>query len=172
MNRQEFALFASALRTYYSRENLLPNAQAMDLWFRALADIPYDSACVMLDKWVMLNKWSPSISEIREQCAEMTEEPRRDWSEGWADVLAAVRAFGWAREAEAIARLDPVTAETVRRIGWMNICASENLSIERASFRTIYETMDKRQREEKQLPQSLKSVIAGIGLKAIGGKRE
>ena len=115
MNRQEFALFASALRTYYSRENLLPNAQAMDLWFRALADIPYDSACVMLDKWVMLNKWSPSISEIREQCAEMTEEPRRDWSEGWADVLAAVRAFGWAREAEAIARLDPVTAETVRR---------------------------------------------------------
>lgn len=172
MDKKEFSLFASALRTYYSKENLLPNAQAMDLWYRALADIPYKKACTMLEKWVMLQKWSPSISEIREQCAEMGAEPRRDWSEGWADVLKAVRKYGWMRESEALASLEPISSETVRRIGWQNICASEALGVERAAFRTIYETMDKRQAEERRLPESLKRMIAGIGLPAIGEREK
>ena len=56
MDKKEFALFASALRTYYSKENLLPNSQAMELWFRQLMDIPYPVAEATLNKWVATNK--------------------------------------------------------------------------------------------------------------------
>jgi hypothetical protein len=48
MNKKEFAIFASALRTYYPKENLLPNEQAMQLWFNQLSDIPYKVAEVTL----------------------------------------------------------------------------------------------------------------------------
>ena len=34
MNKQEFSLFTMALKTYYPRENLLPNTQAMELWYQ------------------------------------------------------------------------------------------------------------------------------------------
>lgn len=167
MNKQEFSLFASALRTYYPKENILPNEHAMSLWYQSLEDIEYSTACAVLGKWVMTNKWSPSIAEIREQCISANAPERKDWSEGWADVLLAVRKYGWAREKEALDSLDPVTSETCRRIGWMNICASENLSVERASFRTIYETMEKRQHEDAVLSPAVKSMLSGIKLKSL-----
>ena len=34
MTKKEFAIFAAALKTYYPREQLLPNSEAMELWFR------------------------------------------------------------------------------------------------------------------------------------------
>lgn len=67
MTKKEFAIFASALRTYYTKEQILPNDQAMELWFMQLKDIPYDAAQEMLNKWVANNKWSPTIAEIRQQ---------------------------------------------------------------------------------------------------------
>lgn len=64
MTRKEFAAFAMALQTYFPREQLLPNKQAMELWYMQLKDIPLPIAEMALQKWVATNKWSPSISEI------------------------------------------------------------------------------------------------------------
>lgn len=64
MTRKEFGLFAMAIKTYYPKENLIPNEQAMELWYQQLQDIHYDIACRMLNEWVRENKWSPSIAEI------------------------------------------------------------------------------------------------------------
>ena len=50
------------------------------------------------------------------------------------------------REA-ALASMDEVTAETVRRIGWQQICESENVDALRANFRMVYETMSRRAQE-------------------------
>ena len=41
MTRKEFAIIASGIRTYYPRENILPNDQSMELWFRQLEDIGF-----------------------------------------------------------------------------------------------------------------------------------
>ena len=65
MDKTEFATFASALRTYYPKETILPNEQAMTLWYLQLSDIPYNMASVFLQKWVSVSKWSPSIADIR-----------------------------------------------------------------------------------------------------------
>lgn len=65
MDRKQFATFAMALKTYYPRENILPNQQAMELWFRHLEVVPYEVAELALQKWVLKSKWSPSIADIR-----------------------------------------------------------------------------------------------------------
>ncbi len=67
MNRQEFGQFVMAMRTYYNKEKLVPNDQAMELWYRQLSDIPYDIACEMLNRWVQVEKWSPTIADIRKE---------------------------------------------------------------------------------------------------------
>ena len=49
MNKKEFATFTMALKTYYPRENLLPNEQAREVWFSQLQDIPFEVALVLSD---------------------------------------------------------------------------------------------------------------------------
>lgn len=65
MSREEFAVFAAALQTYYPRANILPNKQALELWYRQLQDIDYRDAEKTLNKWVSEERFPPSIADIR-----------------------------------------------------------------------------------------------------------
>lgn len=162
MDKKEFSMFAMAVRTYYPKENILPNQQAMELWFRELQDIPYQVAEAGLRKWVSTNKWSPSIAEIREMAATVQHGNIPDWGDGWEQVLKAIRHFGMYREAEAMASLDDITKQCVERLGFRNICLSENIAADRANFRMMYETTANRKKQDMQLPVTLASLIAGI----------
>lgn len=64
MDKREFATFTMALKTYFPKEQLLPNTQAMELWYGQLKNLPLTIAQMALQKWVSTNKWSPSISEL------------------------------------------------------------------------------------------------------------
>lgn len=163
MNAQEFGNFAAALRTYYSRENILPNKQAMELWFRQLQDIPYEAAEAILSKWVATNKWSPSIADIRNGMAEIQNGGAvEDWGDGWNKAMAAIRKYGSYNEAEALDSLPPLTRETVRRLGYKSLCWSENQIADRANFRQVYEILEKRQVEDRKIPLPVREKIAGL----------
>lgn len=162
MTKKEFALFVMALRTYYPRENLLPNDEAMDLWFAQLQDIPYKIAQAGLQKWVATNKWSPSIADIREMTSGITFGEIPDWGEAWSETQKAIRRFGSYRVAEALESLSPLTRKVVERIGFMNLCMSDNESADRANFRMIYETLAERQKRDAQLPAPLKEMLLEI----------
>ena len=95
MTKQEFAQFVMALKTYYPRETLLPNNQAVELWFRQLSDIPYNVAEIALNQWVATNKWSPSIADIREAANGIQNDEKFDWGEGWEQVQHAIRYYGY-----------------------------------------------------------------------------
>lgn len=155
MTKKEFALFGMALKTYYPREAILPNEQALELWFKQLADIPYTVAETALNKWVALNKWSPSIADLREIAAEVTTEESPEWGDEWEAVLRAVRKYGTWNERGALESLDAITRQTVERMGFKNICNSENISVERANFRMIYEQKLEKLKRRSQLPTAL-----------------
>ena len=162
MDKKEFALFAAALKTYYPKEGLLPNDKAMSLWFAQLQDIPYKVAEIALQKWVATNKWSPSIAEIRESCTNLVHGEPPDWSAAWEQVLKAISRYGFYRQKEALESLDDLTAECVRRIGFRDLCLTENIGYYRANFKTVYENLSNRQKLEHQLPEPLKNLIEGM----------
>lgn len=159
MTAKEFAIFADALRTYFPREALLPNNQAMELWFMQLQDIPYPVAEAALNKWVATNKWSPSIAEIRELSAEIKNGRLPDWGEAWDETCKAIKRYGFYRAQEAIASLSPLTRETVNRLGFTNLCMSENPTADRANFRTCYEIVAKREQQAQILSLPLQETI-------------
>lgn len=169
MDKQEFAEWAMALRTYYPREQILPNKEAMALWFREVQDIPYDVATAALRKWVNTNKWSPSIADIRETVAQVTNGDELSWGEAWETVLTAIRRWGSYGQVEAMQSLDPVTRRCVESIGYRTLCLSENISVERANFRMIFDTFQKREREHRQLALPLQETIKALQLKGIDG---
>jgi hypothetical protein len=174
MNKQEFATFSMALKTYYPREQLLPNQQAMELWFNQLKDIDYNVAKIVLNKWVANNKWSPSIAEIREQAVELLNGKEKDWGEAWEDVIRNIRYFGYYRASEGMAAItDDLTRETVKRLGYTNLCLSDNSTVDRANFRMIYESLAQRKKMDKQLPKDLLKLIGEIQIGLIeGGKND
>ena len=154
MTKQEFSKWVMALKTFYPREQLLPNAQAIELW--------YQEAEAALRKWVATNKWAPTIAEIREMCVDVKREDAPDWSDGWAQVQHAIKRFGNYRANEAMASLDPITRETVRRLGFYNLCVSENPMSDRKQFRDTFEIMAKREQMRLQLPLELQDNIRSI----------
>lgn len=167
MDHKEFAAFAMAIRTYYPKEQLLPNQAAMELWHRELQDIPANVAELALRKWVATQKWSPSIAELRELCATITQGESMTWGEAWEKALEAVRRFGSYRQGEALASLDPLTRRCVKHLGFRDLCASENITADRANFRMIYETLQKREETQRQLAAPVREAIAALQLRSL-----
>ena len=163
MNKQEFSTFVMAMRTYYAKENILPNQQAMELWYQELQDIPYDIAVAGLRQWVATNKWSPSIAEIREMASSVMNGAIADWSESWEKVCTALRRFGRNRAVEGMESLDEITRETVKRIGGFTyLCNSENVVADRSRFEQVYNAIAERKKKDNQLSLPLKQIIHGI----------
>lgn len=169
MTFKEFAYLANLIRTTYPREKIFPNNESMEIWFEMLQDIPFQAASAGLKKWIATEKWSPSIADIREMAVSVTSLPTPDWGQGWQEVIKAIGRYGYMRESEALASMSPQTAEAVKRIGWQAICESENPETLRAQFRQVYEISEKREKQDAQLPQSLKNVIAQF---QIGSQQE
>lgn len=164
MDKKEFATFAMGLKTYYPRETLLPNTQAMELWYRELCDIPFDVAEAAMRKWVSTNKWPPTIAEIREQAAEIQYGKMPDWGDGWQQVQRALRKYGYYRQKEAMESLDPFVRDIVRRIGFTNLCLSTNESADRANFRMLYEELARREQTRQQMALPLQKTINRLQL--------
>lgn len=162
MDKTEFARWAMALKTYFPRDNLLPTKESMELWFAELQDIPYNVALAMLRKWVNTQKWPPSISEIRSMCAEIVNGKLPEWSDGWQEVVAAIGRHGYANQDEALAAMSPITRDAVEKIGWRNICLSENPDTIRAQFRQCFQICAARQAEDRQINPELKAAITDL----------
>ena len=163
MERADFKDWIDALQTYYPRFNIIPNPQAITLWYKELGDIPKELLDTALRRWVNTEKWPPTIAELRALCAEIVNGKAPDWGEAWYEVERAIGRYGCERGQEALAAMGPLTQAAVKRIGWRSICLSENPDIMRAQFRQCYEICAKRSQENLVLPSSLKESIKQIG---------
>lgn len=170
MDKEQFATWCMALRTYFPRENILLNKEAMRLWYDSLRDIHYDVLSAALQKWVQTNKWSPSIAEIREVAATVVNGETTPWSDAWETVQMAIRRYGYYSQKEAMESLDPLTRRCVENMGFVNLCMSERPDLDRANFRMIYETHQKREQERKQLALPLQKTIQALQLKGMDGQ--
>ena len=169
MNRNEFSNLAKALKTFYPRDNMLPNMEAMELWYRELSDIPYTVAEAALRKYVSTNKFSPTIADIREQAATIKCGDKPLWADGWQQVQKNISKYGMCtydpdRYEECMNSFDPITRKVVKRLGWKELCQSDikNVMTDRANFRMIFEQIADREHETKQLPVQLTNLIEAV----------
>ena len=167
MNEREFAVLAASMQTYYPKEKLFPNKQSMELWYQALNDISADVAEAALKTWVTTNKWSPTIAELRQQALTVQAHDIPHWSDGWDECCRMMRKYGSYGAKQAMAELTGVTREAVRRLGFANLCRSENQMQDRANFRMIYEQLAERKHKELLISAGTQSQIEGIRQKGL-----
>lgn len=170
MTKKEFSLLALALSSYFPKEkNFLPTPEAIELWYLQLKDLDYKVAEAAVNKWAATNKWSPTIADIRETAASITLGELPEWGEAWEEVTLAVRRYGSYRAGEALKSLSPLARKAVERLGFREICFSENQDALRANFRMIYESLAEREKKQAQLPEGLKQLIGEMQGKMIEG---
>ena len=155
MNAQEFSTIAMAIRSAWPNANLMLDDKAKDVWYTMLADLDYHACLVAIKEHMSTCRFAPSIAELRERCSNVTCAPVQSWGDAWEDVISAIRFCGMYREEEALQRMDAITRQCVKRLGFQNLCTSENITADRANFRMIYEQEQKAQKELRQLSPAL-----------------
>ena len=163
MTRKEFAIFASALKALYpNNDKLLPNDAARNLWYDMLSDIPFPVADAGLRKWAATEKWPPTIAEIRGFCVSAVAGELPDWGSAWHETLDAIARYGYQGEDAAMAALPPMTREVVRRLGWRQLCVSENQEADRANFRMVYESLAERRTKDRAISPEIQARLDAI----------
>lgn len=169
----EFATISMAIKAAYPNANLMPDKQSKEVWYTMLSDMDYTVCMAAIKEIISNNKFAPSIAEIRAKYTSLISKPILDYGEAWETVLMAIRRFGYMEEMSALDSLDDITRKCVKRLGFQNICASENIVADRANFRDIYNQEAQRVRENSQLPPMLrdqKQQLIGQIIKDTAGK--
>jgi len=159
MEFEEFEKLVMVMKAAYMSDKFLKDVYSIKLWYSLLKDIPYEVATATAQHLILNSKYPPSIAEFRETASNMTLDTGGDWSEGWQTVTSAISRFGYTNQSGALESMSPTTRTCVERMGWLNICMSENIQVDRANFRKIYEVVQDRQKQQHKLPQKLQDTI-------------
>lgn len=176
MEREQFKTLVKGMKAIYSQPTFIPDQDAFNMWFALIGDLPYEVCNVAIQKYMLTNKFPPTVAEIREIAANVIGGDPLTWGESWERALNAVRRFGSYNQAAALDSLDPLTRKCVESIGFMQLCMSENIMVERAHFQKIFDIFAKREQQQKQMPLQLQEAISMLQLKSmdeplkIGGK--
>lgn len=167
MTRDEFKVLVKGMKAIYSQPTFIPDQDAFNMWFALIGDLPYEVCNVSVQKYMLTNKFPPTVADIRELASNVVNGDPLSWGEAWERALTAVRRYGSYNQAEALNSLDPVTRKCVDSIGYMTLCMSENIMVERAHFQKIFEVMSKREQMDRQMPLALQNTINQIRLKSM-----
>jgi hypothetical protein len=162
MNKREFAIIWTTLKTAFSRFKFLERAEEAEIWRQMLSDIPYDILITAVREYILTGKFPPTIADIRETALKLIK-PEKDWLDAWGTVEKAIRRYGYMQGDKALASMDEDTAAVVARFGWVSICMTENIDVIRGQFRMAFESQQKAARSKD---------LVDIGLALSKSERE
>ena len=162
MKLQQFLILVKGLKSVYTSNNFLPNEEAIKIWYELLKDIPYEILNLAIQKYMMSEVLPPKIANLRSLSAEIQQGQQNDWGSGWEQVLRAIRKYGMYEPKKALESMDEITRKSVERLGFKEICLSENIMTDRANFRMIYEELAERKKHDSTLSITLKNKMIEI----------
>jgi hypothetical protein len=109
--------------------------ETFDAYVEDILDLDYEPAALAIKQLRQTATFLPSIAEVRQAAAEITAGHLPDGDQAWAEVVHQIRTVGHTGRP---AWSHPAIAETVRAMGWLELCASTNQVADRAHFLRLY----------------------------------
>lgn len=140
MTPQEFAKAMTFLGLAYDKEF---SKDQLNVWYTFFSNDTDANFRKAVTRLVSKSKFLPSIAEIKSEIAGITNpELLLDPNREWANVEEAIHRYGFYNSEEAVASLDPFTAQVVRNMGgFRKICMSEDGDWTRKNFLRVWEDM-------------------------------
>ena len=161
MTIDEFRVLAKGMKAVYPSPNFLPDMDAVNVWYELLKDIDYQVANMAIQMHAQSSKFPPTVAEIRESAAKIVHGETKDWSKAWEEACRAMSRYGRDRKTLAYETLDELTRDVIDRLGYRNLCISENTASDRANFRDIYNELAQRRTESCKLSPQIQNMIGG-----------
>lgn len=154
MDEQEIELEIGKLVTTLA--SLYPSTQigksTIGAYVSMLKDVPLGILQAAVDQISVESRFFPTVAEIRERVLMLQIPDLANGMTAWGDVKKAFARYGFYRTPKFD---NPITAEAVDRMGWKELCCSENPEADRAHFARIYDDLVKRSiQDAKLLPAS------------------
>lgn len=159
-------LLRRTLAAYPQHAGRLTNAQIKDMqdvWCEMLADLPDDLLVAAVRSHLENSQWLPSIAEIRHAAVGLMRQASpasQSAIDAWGDVKQAIARVGSYNSPEFV---NPITARVVQRMGWREICLSEDPeAVVRAQFERYYNAEMMRAEEQAGMSADLRDFLATL----------
>lgn len=170
MNRTDvigiMAILETAYPAYYAKRDNQQRMEAVNLWADLFADDPAPVVAAAVKAIIVSGgAFPPSIGEIKNKMHDLTTPSGLSETEAWALVSKAIRNGIYGYDAE-FSKLPPTVQAAVGRAEqlreWAVMDENDVQSVVASNFMRGYKTVQKRERETALIPDSVKTLIAGV----------
>lgn len=167
MEREQFKTLVKGMKAVYSDPRFIADKDAFDVWYSLLQDLDYDTASQAIQKYMMSNRFPPTIADIREQCNDFNAPQELNEMEAWSLVSKAIRNSGY-NSVDEFAKLPPLVQKAVGLPDSLREWAmTENLNLEviMSNFQRAYKAELRRYEELQKMPRNVRNLIenANVG---------
>lgn len=172
MTSKEFAQLASAIKTFFPRDNVLPTPEAMGLWFDMLKDLDYASASMALKNHVASSRFAPTVADIREKATALSKPQELNEMEAWALVSKALRNSAY-HNVEEFEKLPPLVQKAVGQPSQLKAWATEegfSEDVVSSNFIKCYRIVKNRSDEFSRLPERSQALLTEVDKKSYSAQ--
>ena len=167
------AILQTAYPSYYAKQTDQQRMEAVNLWAELFAD---DNAQLVAAavKTIIVGggAFPPSIGEIKNKMHDLTTPSEISETEAWAMVSKAC-ANGIYGYEEEFAKLPPTVQAAVGRPEqlreWAQMDVETVQSVVASNFMRGYKTAQRREKEAAMIPESVRTLLEGVGGKMMIG---
>lgn len=156
------SILKTAYPSHFSKLSKQDAENTINLWASMFAQEDGRMVSYAVKQLIATNVFPPTIAEVRGVLVEAKNGQGLDSIMAWGQVQDAIRRFGYTRGEEALSSMHPATAEVVRRLGWLDLCKSENAIADRAHFIKLFEGKQSKDRQVAMIPPEVKEGISRL----------
>lgn len=172
MEREEFKILVKAMKAVYADPRFIADKDAFDVWFTLLKDISYEQAHIAVQRYMMTNKYPPTIADIREKVMECLRPELQEMSEleAWSLVRNGIRNSIYHAE-EEFRKLPEACQKAVGTPAmmreWATMNADELETVEQSHFIRNYRVAIERIKTDAKLPIDFRNRLEEIKKQAL-----
>lgn len=167
MEREEFKTLVKGMKAVYAQPTFIPDQDAFNVWYELLKDLPYTQANIAIQKYMLTEKFPPTIADIRAKANDIIARVEESMSEleAWSLVSKAISNSGYHAQEE----FDKLPEACQRAVGnssnlkeWAMMESDKVATVEQSHFIRNYRVAVQRMQEEAKIPDHVKAAIASM----------
>ena len=79
MEREEFKKLVKGMKAVYAQPTFIPDQDAFNMWFALMGDLQYEVAAMAVKKYMLTNKFPPTVAELRELASGIVNGEPMSW---------------------------------------------------------------------------------------------
>lgn len=167
MTKEEFKVIIKAMKAVYTDPKFLPDADAYNVWFALLGDLPYEQVNLAVQKYMLTEKFPPTIADIRSKATELVEDVDNSMTElqAWSLVKKAICNSGYhaQEEFDKLPKACQIAVGSQANLREWGLTDSDQVTtVVQSHFVRNYRTAVARIKEDAKLPQNIKARLGEL----------